>query len=144
MEKVFNYLLIIAITASLAKQSAAQYNCSRYALPTRNPFRQHIDYYRQNRTSYPTRMDTGLLISLIMETIFSSDIHGKPKTIRFITALFEPFVFSTSDGDGFTVWGPIYSLVKELAIYLNYRYCVIHLLKCVILSKLYILIVLSN
>lgn len=93
-------------------------DCPKYVIPRKNALRGHIDYHFQNLSGYPKSLD---MIQLMADH-WAVPLNGIPvETIRFMAIMSEPFVFAINDKNGFTVWGPLYSLLKESAKYINYR-----------------------
>lgn len=86
-------------------------------------FHGHCGYFKQNLSDYPLG-DGGFdwwgmgfgLIDLL------NQIDQKPGKVRFMTLDARPYVHAKRDKLGFSVAGPIFSLVYEVAMFLNYRY----------------------
>lgn len=93
--------------------------CDKYQPPKALYLRGHIDYYRQNHTGFPIKLDIPQLIQDAMMQFLSGDMF-RQNFFSFISTLLPPFLFSVNTEEGFNIWGPIYSVIKEAAIYLNY------------------------
>lgn len=91
-------------------------------IPKNLYLRGHIDYYRQNLTGLPKGIDLDAFINDAFKLLFGG-VQEIPGLIKFIVTPLEPFLFASNDADkgGFTVWGPTYSSLKEMALKWNYR-----------------------
>lgn len=81
----------------------------------------YIDHFDQDISDYPTKMDMKVWMQAAMETMLEMQYAEPDPIMKFLTITLEPFVFTIVGKNGFTVWGPIYSLFKEAAKYINYR-----------------------
>lgn len=113
----FGCLIVILIATNGV--GGIEKTCPIYETPRPVTLRGHVDYYRQNLSDYPLSLDVGQLLQDALNNFFGRD--RKPDTLKFTATLAEPFMFAENDELGFTAWGPMYSLVKETAVYLNCR-----------------------
>lgn len=95
--------------------------CPKNAIPARTSLHGYIDYYSQNLTGYPLGLDMDRLMEVGMETMMNFEVQP-PDRIKFLAINAEPFIFAQRDDNGFTVWGPLYSLLKEVILWQNYRW----------------------
>lgn len=93
-------------------------DCPKYVIPRKNPVRGYIDYHYQNLSGFPKSLD---MVQLMADS-WAAILSGIPdKKLIFEATMSEPFVFTINDKSGFTVWRPLYSLLKESAKFINYR-----------------------
>lgn len=109
-------LVILALVFVLVNAKT----CQKYSVPRISSLRGHIGHFRQNLTGYPKSMDMAELLNDGIKVLFMG-VEGGADTFRFVSTIAEPFVFALNDKDGFTIWGPMYSTIKETAMRLNYR-----------------------
>lgn len=113
--------LLIFLTFCIAECDFEEFGLR---IPKNLYLRGHIDYYRQNLTAIPKKFDVGLFVQDCADLLFGR-IPQVAGLIKFIVTPLEPFLFAQNvpDRSAFTVWGPTYSSLKEMAIRNNHRYC---------------------
>lgn len=107
--------VILILLVSIPKEHLGKIS---YQIPKPSSLRGYVDYYHQNLSDFPLELDPIQLFTDAMN-IYNSMGQTDPVT-KFQATLAEPFIFAINDVNGFTVWGPLYSLVKEAVVHLNY------------------------
>lgn len=79
----------------------------------------HFGHYLQNFSRYP--VDNPLGAKVIGAYVYRFLFKKGDPTIRFMAVNCPPHLFTKRNKKGFTVWGPLYSVLLEAARFINYR-----------------------
>lgn len=97
------------------------HTCPKYAIPKQSYLHGYIDSFYQDLRGYPKSFDYGTFLHVMAGSAISF-ILDSGGVLKFLAVSLEPFLFCERYKNGFTIWGPIYSLLKEMVLFLNYRY----------------------
>lgn len=92
--KPLKFLIILFIVGVIKS------DCPKYSIPKQSRLRGYIEYHHQNLSGYPKDLDMGQLMTDSWNILLSG---SEPKTLKFVSAMSEPFVFAINDEKGFTV-----------------------------------------
>lgn len=112
--------LIVLIAIGIAKFSCEIAELKQFKIPNELYLRGHIGYYRQNLTGISKKANFSELLDDCLKLLLRVE-NDVPGELKFIVTSLEPFLFAINDFEGFTVWGPTYSALKEMAVKGNYR-----------------------
>lgn len=107
------FLIVLLILAN-STTSGEVFECVEYNIPQTIGIRGHYGYHRQNLSS---NVNKGDIVSKFFKAAFSPP--DTSHVLKFSTTLAEPFVFVLNDAEGFSIWGPLYSMLTEVAESLN-------------------------
>lgn len=79
----------------------------------------HWGYFKQNYSEYP--LENPLGAKIIGTKAYEFMFLPKDEVLKFISVDTRPHSSVERDEEGFTIWGPFYSIVYEAAKYINYR-----------------------